>query len=684
MKKLIIVMASFLFMLFICCPASSYPINTNIKIMEKIDLNRVRPAYLKSIFIRIGLNGELAEKLTGLRSKRGEFARFDELLEAGMTAEQIALLEKHFFIESKRNDPEEIIRKWSAAGWGSPDHFYGLMVYPMDLNSVREESLRELPCIGPEGAEKIVQYRKKNEIKGLYDLTNAGLRTEDLMNASPFVTIRPAKDRGFTLRSNVAYRSEEKTFQNGAPDDTDTDARDLEIRSSMEIQRFRFYFASRTTNGFFSGSPLSWTELSSRSRYYALLSADSIRFVAGHYQLAFGQNLLLGPAFTPPVTGFEGSPARKTDKGLSPCSSLSTDPDGNGVRDVFNGFAISFDLREIEIFGYYPSPRFTGFLSVYDADPFLDFTNQSDYGADIRIALPAENSSAGFTAVRQTRADNKFDSTGLSFHYDLGIFDLFRVYGEAAQFKGLAAVQGFNLNAGIVKVSLMGFYSATNYNAPNASDILHARRDAQGFFTGIGFELFGLELESFADCQWKLSDPLLKAQQRYQFAARMKWRDLSEWISRFEAEARTRFSDISDGRNLRSCAGLKAGIFRDRIVLDIQWQDVLNFTESEMGNMLSVRLRFIPFEHFSMVLRWNGYRSASYQSALFDTMEAAYAGDFTVNPYYGMGNEWTAVLKWKVSEEFTLNCMVRTDSREMELQRRRDIVGLALFTGFQL
>jgi hypothetical protein len=447
----------------------------------------------------------------------------------------------------------------------------------------------------------------------------------------------------------------------------------MEFRASLEIKPARLYFASSSTN-----IAPDWTEWGRRPRYFVLLRGDNIRFVAGHYQLAFGQNLLFGPAFSPPVPGFEGRPAKKSDRGLSPCTSLSADPDGNGVRDVFEGLAVAFEFRGMEISGFDLSPRIISFVSRYGADLEAGFTNQTDYGADVRVSLPFENSTAGFTAAKQERADGKFDDVGLGFHYDAGPAEWLRIYGEAASFTGTAAVQGFDFRFGGFSFSVLGFYAATNFDAPNASDILHAHKDALGFFSGAGFANEELDLSAYGDLQRKLSDTN-DVRQRYELAAKMTWKGLFNCEGRLEPTARCRYSDTSDGRGLRSTAALEAGFFRDRIKLEIQWQNFLGFTCGEAGDMLSLRAWFAPLGNLSFVVRWNVYRSRSFASSLFDTREAAYAGDFRVSPYYGTGNEWTAAVKWKAADGFELNGSFRADCRDTGTGGLRTGSGLTFY-----
>jgi hypothetical protein len=622
---------------------------------EKRDLNRVRPEPLKKFLLLAGFQENDAEGLIRYRRVHGEFESFQELFLIGFDENRIEILKKYFFIESSRKSADEILSETGNENLEESIEYYSdFLVHPLNLNDAPPEAISALPSMDREKAGRIAAFREKNPISELLELTNAGISRDDLLTISPFITIKPSEARGFTFTPILQYH-QDKTVSGG----TNNHSQGYSCRLMLYSENIRLYFASSTGSN--SLPYASWNETLSNSHYNALFSVDGFQLTAGHYKIALGQGLLFGGSFTPPVDKIVSAPVKKGGKGLAPYLSLSFDSGGDGKRDFFNGIGASYQAYPLNLSGFYPEPKLTAFYSCFDNDGLHRMTNQTDYGMNIETKIPLFDTSAGFTLARQERLDGKFRDTGGSVYYDSGIFGLVNLYGEYAVFDGFSTAHGALLDLGDFNASLLGYYSETNFNAPNGSDIIRNRHDQAGIFTGLSYDFHWLYAGTYADISTKSTNAPLE--KRYDAKAVSRFEPGSEFLKKVELAAESKYSDRLDEDDTRTHLSVETAFFRELFKIKFQWQNLRNYTHGEWGNMFTIRTVYSPFDWLDLIMRWNNYYAPSYFSALFDTEEGLSMGFFSIVPYYGNGNSYSALGRLHFSSDFELMVRYQLDVR---------------------
>ncbi len=648
---------------------------------EKRNLNKIRIEPLKRFFKIIGLSENLADGLTKFRNIHGEISGFNELYSAGFIENEVSILQTYFYIESSRLKSEDIIQNIDDEDELEKFEYYNdFLISPLNLNSASVKYIAELPGMDMIKANRIKEYRNRTEFGGLFDLTNAGISRDELLAISPFITIKPSEEKGFILNSFLSYDGTKALKLSNQSTNNNNSVDTYTYKFNLQFKNINLYFAAQTISNYLPYA--NWDDAYRNSRYNIEYHTDNIKLIGGQFKLTFGHNLLFGPSFIPPLSDIDQVPVKKHDSGIEPYYSLSFDSDNNKIRDLFNGAGFSCFPSGLEIFGFNPEPRITGFYSYFDNDDYHKITNQQDYGGNLLFKIPLGNTAIGLTAARQVRYDNKFNDTGLEFYYDSFIFDSLNIYGDAAKFGGYSFLQGLIFQYEYLAFSLLGFYSETNYNAPNAADIIHDSKNAKGFFTGFSFDFNVIEAQAFADISTKITNSYID--ERYQVKLDSKLGFDNNFFNKLEMEIKEKYSSLSDGDNLRSNLYSTLTLFKEKLLLTLKWQDLLNFTKKEMGNMLTLKLSIKPIYWINITGIWNTYRAASYYSALFSIDEPLYPGDFGLTPYYGIGNEYCFKLIYLFSTDFEVGIKYVTDYRKLadSIENKNDDLSAFLQANF--
>ncbi len=632
-------------------------------IKEKKNLNKIQSEPLKRFFKILGITETLASALMNYRNIHGEIENFNELLLIGFDNENIERMKSYFYLESNRVSTDEILRDYSDDDLENISFFNDLQLNPMNLNNTPVKYLAELPSMNLEKANRLDEYRKNHTISALFDLTNAGLTEGELLTISPFITIKPPEKKSFSFKSFIGYEDKSTYKLTNSLINESNISSTLIYRFNVDTKFINLYYATENLGDSPVINPIgNSNEIFLRSRYNALIQIENYKFLLGHYKISLGQNLLFGPSFIPPLSDIDSFPIKKLDRGIEPYYSLAVDSDNNGKRDFFNGAAICYEDAPVNISDFSPALRITGFYSYFYYDSINKMHSQRDYGGNISSKIPLFDTTLGLTAANQTRYDKKFDSTGLSFNYDSLIFDNFNLYGEIAEFDGISGVQGLILKNGFLKTSLLGYYAQTNFNAPNGTDIIRDSKNTRGMFAGIDYNFIILQTQLYADLSSKITNNSIE--QRYQAKLNSKVKIDENWIKTLDFEVKTKYSDYQDTINLRSYFMSEGTFFNQRFYLTFKWQNLLNFTAKEMGNMSTLRSTIKPFSWFYIIGRWNNYHSASFDSALYALEEELYLGETSLKSYYGIGNEYTAAIKFVISDILEIGIKYIYDQRK--------------------
>jgi len=646
----------------------SFPdqVNTNNSISaEKININKVSLSQIEKVFSDIGMDNSLALKLFQYRQNHGEIYSFEELILIGFTLEEIELIKKYFYIETERIGVDEILESLGGDQFENIEYYYDFLVTPMNLNEASVGNLAELPGMDFEKAKRIVKYRSENEIVSLFQLTNAGISKKDLLLMSPFITIKPPSEKGFIFLSRISSEYVyNKTISNFTTDET----------NFPQLYYSRFLLKGRTIEAYLSIPVISnsittmeWEEILPYSRYYFLWSSKGINkkglfnILLGQYQISLGQNLLFGQAFPSFISDIRKFPVKREGRKIIPYKSTSYDVDQNGIRDYFNGFVGQIDLTEREMGMGMPELQIIGFYSYFNNEPLSGITNQEDFGGGLEGRFLNESILVGMAFSRQRRFDNAYNNTGMNFYYDIFPLEKFNLFGEYANFGGFSTKHGLILRPEPFYVSTIVYYAQTNFMAPNGGDILNGKRDVAGFLAGVGWDGEFSDGQFYADFYKKTTNE--NFYQRYE--GKIKFLFSLEYgiIKIYEIELKSRYSILQEGESLRSYVNQKIELFQKKILLSVRWQNLLNYTFQETGNMGTFRITFKPINTLYFSFEWSTYNSASYNSALYRLKTKTLDESPEIKPYYGTGNEFSLSANWELAEWGKVGLRLSRDER---------------------
>ncbi len=548
-------------------------------------------------------------------------------------------------------DPEDIVREWTGEDSETAEYFYNLLVYPVNFATATERDLERFPVLSRRDIRRILDYRETRPFGSLLELTNAGLDGGVLGDLAPFAFVR--RDDSLRLRLRTAagfFRSEKRDLSNRITNRF-SEAQGMISRARLEAGGLSAGYVFRWHTNQASWPPAS--EFMSNARYCVRYDGGAVGVWAGHFRAEFGQGLLFGPPLSFSVQRIDREPVRVVASGVSPYTSLSEDPDGDGKRDFFSGFAARLKFPDPDIL----RPQVTLFAS------------ENPDGYDTALNLEAGNRDsralAGATVwSRAVSGEGRATETAFSGYGEWAPFEPFLLFGEYAWSRGQAFRAGSLVSVGFWKISALAYRAESNFTAPHGSPFLHGSRNTLGYFLGVSAGSASLGADAWADLS---GQPLeFRPAQRYQARFYGAWKTGWDFLSGVSAAISSKYSCTDPDVTLRSGATLRIGFLGEALRLDGKWRNLLHMTRREMGNLYSLALRVAPERSYRLSVRWTYYRSAGYHSALYLSAETADPSEFSLPAYYGVGYALDLVLKWVVNDGLSFSARYGQDDRELE------------------
>lgn len=356
---------------------------------------------------------------------------------------------------------------------------------PINLNHTSAEELQRLCFLSDEQIDAILMYQYRHPFQSVHELQLIPeLRDYDIRNLLPFVVVGAAeKDNRMYFREVFRYARHELTLR--------TDARNCEAPSSDPFYaklRYRFNYHNRVQMGLTMCRP---TGTSLRNMQYGgfVQLRDIGHFttvVAGNYQAAFGQGLVVGS----PFHFGKSSYIRNTftqQEGIRKYTSVSTD------YQAFHGVGATARVQWADISAFYSLQR-----QQDSAWHHLLGTNVTGRWKQLKV---------GITAIENLYSDTSQASqavVGLNARYNVGRVD---IWGEVAAAQGTQWGWGtivgtrFTPLSGIGLLAIYRYYSP-HYNNPYAYSLSEHTRlnDESGFYVGTEIDrLRHWRLSAYAD-----------------------------------------------------------------------------------------------------------------------------------------------------------------------------------------
>ncbi len=510
--------------------------------------------------------------------------------------------------------------------------YQDLLIHPMDLNFTKIEYLQEILDLSTSNLILFENFRKTNYFTSIYELTNFGLTVSEINEKSPYIKVSAITNREINFFYRVATKEKNTNLQF--------------LQSELTIKNLQIYYGVKSYSNI-TDEELS--KLITNSRYNLKYENDILKAVFGHYQLSFGQNLLFGTTTISTIDKIDKPPVYKKTRGIVPYKSFSEDFNNDKNSDYLNGFALNF--------------------KIYDTlFPYISISEQA-----------LKNNNTNFNITSSLVYKDNFESgilwnyiynTNLnqaSLFYDFSMGKI-SPFGEVSYSEGISTVHGLLSEFEKLKISALLYYAESNFNSINGQEIIDYKKDIKGGFIGLRYNFSNFFIQPYMNLYFHSTNE--KLNQRYEIKTGL---DINKNIfSTLSIELKTRYSDITRTRNLRSFVYLDTGILKNRIILELRYQNLLEFERMEMGNMFLARLRLYPFDFLKLKMRYVYYKAKSYYSALFYTEEDFYTGDFAINSYYGIGNEYCIFSELKITPLLDFKMGYSYDRRRVENQNIKD------------
>lgn len=510
--------------------------------------------------------------------------------------------------------------------------YQDLILHPMDLNTTRIEYLNELLELPQEKILLFEAYRKNFYLTSIYELTNFGLSLQRIKEISPYIVVKNITNKEISLF--FRYLSQSKNLLSNSSS----------AYALITVKDFDIYYGVKSYTNIVDETSANFI---SNSRYFLKYENDITKIIVGHYQAAFGQGLLFGNNTISIIDRIDSAPIYKKTRGFVEYKSLNDDSDSDGKRDYLEGFAINFNIKN----SFFPFLSIANHLIEKALTTNLNITSGLIYKNDFEAGLVYNN---------LNRLTNQF-----SLFYD-GKNDLFHPYGEVAYAGGLSLAQGGILRHEDFKLSALLYYSESNFNSTTSGKIIEYENDTKGIFFGFKKDFTPFYAQIYLDFY---NHPLTNETiyQKYELALGLNWKN--EIFSTLSIEAKSRYSELKTTKNIRNYIYLDSGFLKDRIMVFLRFQNLLELEKREMGNLFIIKIITFPLNFLKIKGRYNIYRAKSYYSALYYPEEPFYFGDFSPGCYYGIGSEAAIYIEMFNKEFLKLGCGYSVDSRKVENER---------------
>ncbi len=173
---------------------------------------------------------------------------------------------------------------------------YALHQTPINLNATSDEELSQLPFLSPQQIDDILAYADRHPFESLYELRLIpSLKDYDIRDLLPFVTLGASQKQKTYIREVFHFAKHEII--------TRVDARNIEAFEGTDPiffqTRYRFDYQRRVQFGLHLKRPAGGK--AQDLQYSGFLQLRDIgpmhTIVAGNFQAAFGQGLVLAPVF---------------------------------------------------------------------------------------------------------------------------------------------------------------------------------------------------------------------------------------------------------------------------------------------------------------------------------------------------------------------------------------------------
>ena len=547
---------------------------------------------------------------------------------------------------------------------------YAIHDAPIDLNATSEEELSQLVFLSPKQIDDILAYAHRHPFESLYELRLIpSLADYEIRDLIPFVYINreAINSNALNVKEVFAHARHELIAR--------VDARNIEGYEGTDpvyVQtRYRFDYRRRVTFGAQLRRPAGGNAQS--LQYGAYLQLRDIgplhTLVAGNFQAAFGQGLVLAPVFHSGKSAYVNAIGQNTE-GLRYYSSV----DGEGLHGVGATFRHNFNAdTRLDVSALY-SLKHTNDSTWHH----LVGTNLTLRHKRLQVQLTAvENIWRDTIHPYRNTAYNQhyFRGTnqavlGASVRYNHGWFDLFGEFATS-QNKEISNVQsqmsndkwGFGILAGsrfypADGVSLIALYRYYSPYFDNALGYAFSETSRLGDENGgyLGFDITRLNhwrFTGYADIYYFSGpkygipqapslgyDVLFEPQyilHHWRIALRVRARKKGDINT---CSARAQFNWQSGGWSLRTLADAN---YVESYGVSLA-QDIAYDFQSPMSNFqcpISLRLRLQAFD----AREWNN-RIYCYEH------DVLYA--FSIPAIYGLGGRAYLCLRWQIIPQLAL------------------------------
>ena len=570
------------------------------------------------------------------------------------------------------------------------DELMQYAVEPIDLNSATEQELKALRFLSDQQVDAILLYVYKHSMESVEELDLiAELQPYETRNLKAFVTVKSAKVDNRIYASDVFHYAKHEI-------NARTDVRNIESYKTDPVYaqfRYKFNYANRVQFGV--GLRRDAGVTAKDMTYGAYLQLNDIAphvktIVAGNYQAAFGQGLVLN-------TGFHAGKSQyvmtvgSANEGLKKYSSTS--------MSSLHGVGATFTFGDI----WHLKTEFSALYSI-------GRTNDSVWKHSVggNLTFKHKRLKVGLTAVENIYSDSlryfyenaaynqhyfrgiRQAVIGANFRYNHGWFDLF---GEVATAQNKARWGvGTEVGCRFAPVSDVGLLVLYRYYSPHFDNTLgygfsetSRINDENGLYLGAEikrlkdwrFELYG-DVFYFSGIKYGIKDAPTWG---YDAMGQAEWLPNSPYsmLMRFRAREkghvgtyslRYQFNYEQGGWKLRTEAD--GNIVQDS-ARNVTWgisihQDV-QYSFAKVPLTLQLRLQGFDAQH------WNN-RIYMYEN------DVLYA--FSIPATYGLGGRAYLNLRWKIIPQLSLYLRVSETvyakkwSTEREIPQTRTDIHLLL------
>lgn len=536
---------------------------------------------------------------------------------------------------------------------------YAIHDAPIDLNATSEEELSQLVFLSPKQIDDILAYAHRHPFESLYELRLIpSLADYEIRDLIPFVYINreAINSNALNVKEVFAHARHELIAR--------VDARNIEGYEGTDpvyVQtRYRFDYRRRVTFGAQLRRPTGGNAQS--LQYGAYLQLRDIgplhTLVAGNFQAAFGQGLVLAPVFHSGKSAYVNAIGQTTE-GLRYYSSV----DGEGLHGVGATFRHNFNAyTRLDVSALYS----------------LKHTNDSTWHhlVGTNLTLRHKRLQVQFTAVENIWRDtihpyrntaynqHYFRGTnqavlGASVRYNHGWFDLFAEVAATQNNPtwgfGILAGSRFYPADGVSLIALYRYYSPYFDNALGYAFSETSRLgDENGGY--LGFDITRLNhwrFTGYADIYY-FSGPKYGIPQAPSLGYDVLFEPqyiLHDWRIALRVRARKK-GDITT-YSARAQFNWQSGGWYLRTLADANYvesygvslaQDIAYDFQSPMSNFqcpISLRLRLQAFD----AREWNN-RIYCYEH------DVLYA--FSIPAIYGLGGRAYLCLRWQIIPQLAL------------------------------